>query len=571
MNTFENDLSLYDEFDVATEGLKEVATKVGKTIGNAAKAVFDVIKSFGEWLSKQLHKLLEWGKALKRNKLVDPEADQKAETLSKEISNEIFILSGEMYSLLEDIAKEKSNETNNEKSSAVGEIYGKMNKLVGQSGEIAIKLKQLPRMKMSYSVCGAIYNRMKGISDNNSKMYTIVGRINTGIESGALDSKQKALTKFVNLYQKLRKCTEALLARFNGMSIDFSSTSQQIKNINEYNKNVGEKSKKISPIDDVDSDNIKNTISISNPDINEKIREKLSNPKITKLNNGEPVNTIQWIKYVTNKIEKDAKDNPNDNKKQLIAERMKDKHNMLLYVLSVTNAANVKKWLNSSANESVSSDSDDLDFTDIIYENIRESVLEDAYLEAEEAADMAFEGLETEEDMIATESAWEEVSQLSVKKMIDSGMKKDDAIKSMDNFIKYMDTHKMMDKHYDEFTIDENTVVTKKDLNSKGIQFIKYCLKKIKEIPNNPENVEKLHSALQEYTKDKTKIIKVAGIISGILGIGTGIILPLVGYKTLVLALFETLVAVNSGAVIAGSGFGLAMTAKKNINKAYNM
>ena len=171
----------------------------------------------------------------------------------------------------------------------------------------------------------------------------------------------------------------------------------------------------------------------------------------------------------------------------------------------------------------------------------------------------------------ATESAWEEVPQLSVKKMIDSGMKKNDAIKSMDNFIKYMDTHKMMDKHYDEFTIDENTVVTKKDLNSKGIQFIKYCLKKIKEIPNNPENVEKLHNALKEYTEDKTKITKVLGIVGGIISVGTCIVAPLVGYKASILSLKHMLIAVNSGASVAGLGFGTAAIAKKNIDKAYNM
>ena len=598
MNTFENDLSLYDE---ATEGLKDVATKVGKTIGNAAKAVLDVIKAFGDWLLKQLHKLLEWGKTLKRNKLVNPEADEKAQKMSVEISDEISDLAQTMDSILTDIVKSRASVefglSKTDKQNAKANIfdnYSKMSEALQKSGEIANKLRQLPKMKMSYSTCGRVYINMKKISDNNSKMYKVADTINRESKYGGLHSdyiengkshyieEDKLLTKFLNLYQKLRKCTEALLAKFNGMSSSDSDTSLEIKRVEKWNDmfTYARPEKIRSPIDDngrqdiptgVDADIVRKTVAVSRQDIGKKINNKLSDPKFTKLNNGNSINTYEWITYVTQKVEKDAADNPNDKKKQLIAERMKDRYQKLLYVLSVTNVANVKKWLNSSANESVSSDSDDLDFTNIIYENIRESVLEDAYLEAEEAADMAFEGLETEEEDMdhATESAWEEVPQLSVKKMIDSGMKKNDAIKAMDNFIKYMDTHKMMDKHYDEFTIDENTVVTKKDLDSKGIKFIKYCLKKIKEIPSNPENVEKLHNALQEYTKDKTKIVKVLGIISSIIGVGVGIIGPIVCFKCP--TLIELIIVSGVPGMGAGYGFVAAKNAKKNIDKEYNM
>ena len=246
-----------------------------------------------------------------------------------------------------------------------------------------------------------------------------------------------------------------------------------------------------------------------------------------------------------------------------------------------------KNYLKNNANESIGGNvMNDVQFLDDFDQAVEESIHDDeidALLESlsvdsdinddAEPADANEDVFDIDFDIedVATESAWEEVPQLSVKKMIDSGMKKNDAIKAMDNFIKYMDTHKMMDKHYDEFTIDENTVVTKKDLDSKGIKFIKYCLKKIKEIPSNPENVEKLHNALQEYTKDKTKIVKVLGIISSIISISTAIVVPLVGYKASILTLKNLLITVNSGAIIAGTGFAAAKNAKKNIDKTYNM
>ena len=423
MNTFENDLSLYPDFDEATEGLKDVVSKVAEKVNNlpVVQTLKKLAKAFGDWLLKQLHKLVELGKALKRNKMTDPKVDKKASDMATGIANDVAVIAASMESILNSIAtlnegsddaKNDPYTTNKQKEASVNSFgkstskcYEQMNETLQKYGEIALKLKQLPRMNMSYETCGRVYGSMKKVCEKNSKMYNIVGRINTGIESGALDSKQKALSKFLSLYQKLRKCTEALLAKFNGMSSSDSNVSKQIDRINKENEKLPDDKKK-NPIDEVagKTDEPGNNLTNMAKDIKnagnaskDAIKKKLSDPKFTKLNDGNPINVDEWIEYIINSVKKDAKDNPKDKKKQLIAEKISQQgQECMLYVLSKTSVANVKKWLNSSANESVSSD--DLDFTNIIYENIRESVLEDAYLEAEEAADMAFEGLETEEE-----------------------------------------------------------------------------------------------------------------------------------------------------------------------------
>ena len=102
MNTFENDLSLYPDFDEATEGLQDVVGKVAEKVNNlpVVQTLKKLAKAFGDWLLKQLHKLLEWGKALKRNKLVNPKADEKAQKMSVEISDEISVLAQTMDSIL---------------------------------------------------------------------------------------------------------------------------------------------------------------------------------------------------------------------------------------------------------------------------------------------------------------------------------------------------------------------------------------------------------------------------------------------------------------------------------------
>ena len=409
MNTFENDLSLYPEFDEATEGFKDVVQNVGHAIGSAASAVWNAIKAFGAWIAKQMQKLIEWGKALKRDKLINPEADAKAHNLSIRISNDISILAQDMDSILTDIAKARetanpydknnSDETIKNSNAEITKGYEKMNTALKKSGEIASELKQLPKMKMSYSTCGAIYNNMKRISDENSNMYKVASSIRSGMESGRLDSKQKALTRFLNLYGKLRKCTEALLAKFYGMSSSDSAVKQKVDDINESNKKQPN-DKKVNPIDSVNPEDVASDVKASAGNTVSSIAKKLSDPKFTKINNGNPINANEWINYVVDKAKHDAEDNPKNKSKQLIAQRLSNKQQMLLYVLSVTNVSNVKKWIkNKSAIGTKSNESaDDSAFNDIIYNNIKEGILEDAYLETEEEVDAAFEGLEIDDD-----------------------------------------------------------------------------------------------------------------------------------------------------------------------------
>ena len=217
MNAFENDLSLYNE---ANEGLKDMANKVAEKVNNlpVVQTLKKLAKAFGDWIMAKIKWLIELGNKLKANKKRKSDDDEKANKMASYISDQIKEIASSMEASLNDIAK--SNEDNNAKS----KYYSVMTAILKKSGEVANRLKQLPKINMTYETCKNAYETLKSISDNNSKMYNIVSRINTGIESGALDSKQKALTKFLNLYQKLRKCTEALLARFNGMSSSDSNT-----------------------------------------------------------------------------------------------------------------------------------------------------------------------------------------------------------------------------------------------------------------------------------------------------------------------------------------------------------
>ena len=357
MYIFENDLSLYDDFDVATEGLadtiKDKASKGFKGFMNLMRNLKEALKSFGKWLMDKINRIVDIGKRLRRDRIVNPEIDEKANNMAKEIISDITNLASSVDAALHDIAdanvqgnrmyhKDLSDEKFGELKKASNETkakcYSKINEALQKSGEIANKLKQLPRINMSYSTCGSIYKGLKAISDENSKMYKMASYVDASInQSYALDAKQESLHKFLNLYQKLRKCTEALLARLNGMSGSDSNLIKQEKGEN-TNGDSNDNNKDRDPIDK-DKEKYESEVA-------RKIRRLLSDPKFTKLNNGNPVDEDDWIKYVTNKIEKDAKDNPNDKKKQLIAQRIKDPHQKLLYILSITNVANVKKWLN---------------------------------------------------------------------------------------------------------------------------------------------------------------------------------------------------------------------------------
>ena len=459
MYTFENDLSLYDEFDVATEGLadtiKDKASKGFKGFMNLMHNLKETLKSFGKWLMDKINRIVDIGKRLKRDRIVNPEIDEKANNMAKEIISDITNLASSVDAALHDIAdanvqgnrmyhKDLSDEKFTELKKASNETkakcYSKINEALQKSGEIANKLKQLPRINMSYSTCGSIYKGLKAISDENSKMYKMASYVDASMnQSYALDAKQESLHKFLNLYQKLRKCTEALLARLKGMSGSDSNLIKQEKGENTNDDSNGN-NKDMDPhltnsfYSAVNSGNVRLVRSMmehsliidptsyqfhamekaassmkglydkhdggkefitdknrwdkdymvtlmgklannfskerldhfkqvvrhvyidSKPvdkdkekyesEVAGKIRRLLSEPKFTKLNKGNPIDVDRWIACVKNKVEKDAKDNPNDKKKQLIAQRIKDQHQRLLYILSVTNVANVKKWLN---------------------------------------------------------------------------------------------------------------------------------------------------------------------------------------------------------------------------------
>ena len=223
MNTFENDLSLYPEFDEATEGFKDVAKSIGSALGNAVKAVGNAIKKFGEWLSNQIHKLIEWGKALKAKFSKSARTDAKSMSMTNDIIHDIETMSdGVSECLINIISLRKVTETKeikpgvyapvNTDSKEVTKIHNKMAKVLRTCGETVKKLKELPTMEATYENTKIVYNCLKDCLDNNTKLNNVLNTINRykNDKNAQRDATDALLDKFASVYGHLSKCVIAL-------------------------------------------------------------------------------------------------------------------------------------------------------------------------------------------------------------------------------------------------------------------------------------------------------------------------------------------------------------------------
>ena len=421
MMNFDNDLALYpDEFDAATEGLGDVIKSGLGKLKNLGLSILAQIQKFGKWLKSKIDALIAWGKRLKEehDQAKKEIADETAQRHITEIGKNINALADKMNEMLDAIvaikADEKAQAQNVEGSDAaarmlsgslkgsIAECYGIMNDAIKDSARTVNMIKELPRLKMTYTGTAYAYKEMKKLSDKNSKMGSTVQRINQAKEDGTVDAKEKCLSKFVNIYQKLQACTKALLNKFVGMSDDDSDTAKKVKEVNEYNRKNPDNKKDIT--DEVSTaGEVERDVYARNAKSSKIVADKLDSKLIRKANGGKDVDVDAWMNYVYNKVQKDAEDNPDNVRKQKLAKLIQaDKTARAKYIASVTNAGNIKKWVSGKANESVYDSS--FDFDAILYDNIKESVLEDMFFEANESADAAFAGLDDSDDFDALTS-----------------------------------------------------------------------------------------------------------------------------------------------------------------------
>lgn len=416
MMNFDNDLTLYpDEFDAATEGLGDVIKSGLGKLKQIALAALDQIKKFGAWIRSKIDALIAWGKRMKE------EAAQKKEETGDEtasrhidiIKNDINGLADKMIDMLDTVADLKStindlpdsDQSTGAQAAKAGiagmasKYYGAMNEALKDSARTINLIKDLPHIKMTYKGTAYAYTEMKKLSDKNSKMATTVDRINKAKEDGTVDAKEKCLSKFIGIHQKLQACTKALLNKFVGMSGDDSAVAKKMKQVDNYN---ADHKKSKNYIDEVDSSVVDKDINSAAKGSVKIVANKLDNAAIIKANGGKKVNANAWINYIKNKVKKDADENPRDLRKQKLWRTIdSDETALAKYVASVTNTGNIKKW--AKGNESVDGDSS-FDFDAILYDNIKESVLEDLYFEANESADAAFAGLDDSDDFDALTS-----------------------------------------------------------------------------------------------------------------------------------------------------------------------
>ena len=242
MNTFENDLSLYPEFDEATEGFKDVVQNVGHAIGSAASAVWNAIKAFGAWIAKQMQKLIEWGRELRKKFSKSARTDAKSMRITNDIIHDIeSMCDGVNECLINIISLRKVIElkeikpgvyaTTNTDSKEVAKVNSKMAKVLKISGETVNKLKELPTMEATYENTKIIYNCLKDCLDNNRKLTNVLNTISHYDKNRSVrrDTTDALLDKFASVYGHLSKCVIAL----NNKIKMHESSSKNDKDTNE--------------------------------------------------------------------------------------------------------------------------------------------------------------------------------------------------------------------------------------------------------------------------------------------------------------------------------------------------
>ena len=251
MYTFENDLSLYDDFDEATEGLKEVikdkASKGFKGFMNLMHNLKETLKSFGKWLMDKINRIVDIGKKLRnRNKSSNNESDnnnnndnqtnaeilennKNGEKLARSIIDDIDVMSDSVITCLNDITKiRKENNVKPETNSAeqpaeVFKIKAKLASTLMRSVSAINKIKDLPTIEMNYDTTKMIYNWLRDCLDTNSKLtkamdaITAYGRDNLYVDD---DTTVSLVSRFVNVHTKLMVCITQLYNKLTIMGVN---------------------------------------------------------------------------------------------------------------------------------------------------------------------------------------------------------------------------------------------------------------------------------------------------------------------------------------------------------------
>ena len=221
MNTFENDLSLYDDFDKATEGFKETLKNIKNAIGNAVKKAKEIVNKFGAWLSKQIRSIVTWIQkqkklGMKRNEDIEAN-DERAMILFSEIMEDIEIIDTILYNNLYTIcdlrgktgARDDSILSNDERE-IVYNAREQMRSVLQTSGTTINKIKDLPKINMSEYLAKILYTSIKNLLDKNSQFGVILDNIEFYREHEILGEQEAFLEKFINIYRNLFNCVNLL-------------------------------------------------------------------------------------------------------------------------------------------------------------------------------------------------------------------------------------------------------------------------------------------------------------------------------------------------------------------------
>ena len=222
MDTFSNDLSLYPEFDVANEGLKDVASKVAEKVNNlpVVQTLKKLAKAFGNWLRNRVNDLIALGKKLKqiRDNAKTSISNVKGLGLISDISKNVISMSDGIYQCLLDISDTmKKYCPSNDDTAKFNATRQKMQNVLKSLKTTENKIKDLPKIEMDYDTTKTVYTCLNKCLATNSKLQRTVDAIDTLKQNQDARTSDKGiwdlLNKFTSLYGNLRRCLQAFDAK----------------------------------------------------------------------------------------------------------------------------------------------------------------------------------------------------------------------------------------------------------------------------------------------------------------------------------------------------------------------
>lgn len=374
---FDNDYSLFPEYDEpATEGV----------LGDIFSKIWEALKAFGNKIKDAINWVLDLGKLIKskiaenrENKSGDPAAERLVASITKNIN--------EMSKVMLAALKDKSG--NNVAGNAKSLHSEKLRKALELSAETIADMKQLPKCTMSYKMASTAYMSLKALLADNTDMMKAVKAIESiqKDKDGKLTEENNAnLDKFMNVHSKLRACVNALMNYLRKIAPNgavakamnqFDKDNKGKKNPKEY-ADMGIKGMKANIKSDLAAGDKANAKA-------EKAALKIAkqyakDPKVKEANGGKAMSDTQLAEYVEQRL-------ADTTTAGRIAQLTNNPAELIAYTSSLINVSSMTTYLRQhKANESA-----DEERGAMLYEAIRESVLEDLYNEALENADAAFD------------------------------------------------------------------------------------------------------------------------------------------------------------------------------------